>query len=67
MSMIPTQEMRAKIAHMHQRERDGTIRSRDHLQRIPLVVNHENKAQVASVFHSGGAGMYAKPQEYCRK
>lgn len=66
-SMIPTQEMRSKIAYMHAREKDGTLRPRDHLQRIPLVINPNDKAQVASVFNSGGAGMYAKPQEYCRK
>ena len=67
MSMIPTPEMRSKVAYMHAREKDGTIRPRDHLLRIPLVVSHDNKAEIASLFNSGGAGMYAKPQEYCRK
>jgi hypothetical protein len=67
MSMIPSQEMRAKLAYMHARDHDGTLRLRDHLLRMPLVVSHDNEAQVAAVFHSGGAGMFAKPQEYCSK
>lgn len=65
MSMLPSPELRAKVAYMHAREKDGTLRHRDHLLRIPLVVDHNNKAEVASLFNSGGAGMYAKPQEYC--
>ncbi|KAI1085164.1 beta-lactamase family protein [Whalleya microplaca] len=66
MSMIPSLEMRTKIAYMHAREKDGTIRPRDHLLRAPLVVDHKNEAEIASLFHSGGAGMYAKPQEYAQ-
>ncbi|KAI0412800.1 beta-lactamase family protein [Xylaria grammica] len=66
MSMIPTQDMRDKLAYMHTKEQDGTLRPRDHLLRTPLVVDHANEAQVAAVFHSGGAGMFAKPQEYCK-
>lgn len=67
MSMIPTQEMKAKLAYMHVRNPDGTLRPRDHLLRMPLVVDHENKSQVAALFHSGGGGMFANPQEYCSK
>ncbi|RHZ63446.1 serine hydrolase domain-containing protein [Aspergillus thermomutatus] len=44
----------------------GTLRARDHLLRAPLVVDPDNKAEVARVFNSGGAGMFAKPQEYCK-
>lgn len=65
MSMIPTQEMRDKLAYMHAKDQEGTLRPRDHLLRMPLVVSHDNKAEAAAVFHSGGAGMFAKPQEYC--
>lgn len=67
MSMIPTPEMRAKLAYMHAREKDGTLRPRDHLLRSPLVVNPNDSAAVKAVFNSGGAGMFAKPQEYCSK
>ncbi|KAI2623724.1 beta-lactamase family protein [Xylaria nigripes] len=66
MSMLPNSEMRAKLAYMHSRDQDGTLRLREHPLRLPLVVNLDNKAEVASVFHSGGGGLFAKPQEYCR-
>lgn len=67
MSMIPTQEMIAKLAYMHSKDQDGILRPRNHPLRMPLVVSHDNEAQLAAVFHSGGAGMFAKPQEYCSK
>ena len=67
MSMIPTEEMRSKLAYMHQRGTDGTLRSRDHLQRLPTVVNPNDADAVDKIFNSGGAGMFAKPQEYTSK
>ncbi|KAM5342771.1 hypothetical protein ACJ41O_013737 [Fusarium nematophilum] len=66
MSMIPSKDMRSKLAYMHARELDCTLRPRDHLLRQPLVVDPDNKSEVASVFNSGGAGMFAKPQDYCK-
>ncbi|KGO68899.1 Beta-lactamase-like protein [Penicillium italicum] len=65
-SMIPTHDMRQKLAYMNHRNPDGTLRPRDHLLRAPLVVDLENDAEVAGVFNSGGAGLFAKPQEYCK-
>lgn len=62
--MIPTADMKSKMAHMHFRDSEGKIRSRDHLQRLPIVINDSDTATVSGVFNSGGAGMYAKPQEY---
>jgi CubicO group peptidase (beta-lactamase class C family) len=67
MTMFPGQDMRNRLAYMHTRDPDGTIRPRDHLLRIPLVVNPDNVAETRLVFNSGGAGMFAKPQEYCSK
>ncbi|CAG1960200.1 unnamed protein product [Fusarium graminearum] len=64
MSMLPDKEMRSKLAYMHQRDQDGKLRIRDHLQRLPLVIDPDNKAEAASVFNSGGAGMFAQPQQY---
>ncbi|KAI3574091.1 beta-lactamase/transpeptidase-like protein [Fusarium oxysporum f. sp. albedinis] len=64
MSMLPNKAMRSKLAYMHQRDPDGTLRTRDHLQRLPLVIDPDNEAEAASVFNSGGAGMFAQPQEY---
>jgi CubicO group peptidase (beta-lactamase class C family) len=66
MSMIPTEEMRSRLAYMNHRDHDGTLRPQDHLLRAPLVVDLGNQAEVKRVFNSGGAGMFAKPQEYCR-
>lgn len=65
MSMIPSHEMRLKLAYMHSRSPDGTLKPRDHLLRAPLVVDPDNETEVGRIFNSGGAGMFAKPQEYC--
>ncbi|KAF7528922.1 hypothetical protein PCG10_009636 [Penicillium crustosum] len=66
MSMLPSDDMRQRLAYMNHRNPDGTLRPRDHLLRAPLVVDLENDAEVARVFNSGGAGIFAKPQEYCK-
>lgn len=67
MSMFPSKDMQDRLAYMHTRAPDGIIRPRDHLLRIPLVVNPDNVAETRRVFNSGGAGMFARPQEYCSK
>ena len=67
MSMLPTKSMRDRLAFMHSRDNQGTIRPRDHLLRAPLVVDIDDPAQTDTIFNSGGAGMFAKPQEYCSK
>ncbi|KAL3473039.1 beta-lactamase/transpeptidase-like protein [Aspergillus californicus] len=66
MSMIPSHDMRRRLAYMHHRSPDGSLRARDHLLRAPLVVDPDNEAEVARIFNSGGAGMFAKPQDYCK-
>ncbi|CAM1509894.1 Fc.00g002290.m01.CDS01 [Cosmosporella sp. VM-42] len=66
MSMIPSAELRSKLAYMHARDSDGTLRPRDHLQRLPLVIDPNNKEETAKLFNSGGAGMFANPREYCK-
>ncbi|EAU31610.1 conserved hypothetical protein [Aspergillus terreus NIH2624] len=66
MSMIPSHDMRRRLAYMNVRNLDGTLRDRDHLLRAPLVIDPDNKAEVGRLFNSGGAGMFAKPQEYCK-
>ncbi|CZR52725.1 probable beta-lactamase class C and other penicillin binding proteins [Phialocephala subalpina] len=63
-SMFPTQNMKDKLAHMHTRNPDGTISRFDHIQRRPLIVDTDE--QVKECFNSGGAGCFAKPQEYCQ-
>ncbi|KAH8679316.1 beta-lactamase family protein [Ilyonectria robusta] len=66
MSMIPNESMRSRMAHMHARDHDCSLRPRDHLLRIPLVVDLENKDEVRQVFNSGGGGIFATPSEYCK-
>ncbi|EHK20521.1 uncharacterized protein TRIVIDRAFT_83408 [Trichoderma virens Gv29-8] len=66
MSMFPNKDMRSRLAYMHSRAVDGKIRPRDHLLRIPLVVNPDDEFETSRVFNSGGAGMFAKPQEFCK-
>lgn len=65
--MIPSHDMRRRLAYMNIRNGDGSLRARDHLLRAPLVIDPDNKDEVDRVFNSGGAGMFAKPQEYCSK
>lgn len=64
-SMIPTKEMKSKLAYMNQRNTDGSLISRDPLLRRHLVVEAEQ--EISSCFNSGGAGCFAKPQDYCRE
>lgn len=63
--MIPTKSMKSKLAYMNQRNPDGSLMSRDHLLRRPLVV--ETEQEISSCFNSGGAGCFAKPRDYCRE
>lgn len=64
-SMFPTPSMQANLALMNQRAPDGQLSSRDHLLRHPLIVGSPEHNK--TYFNSGGAGCFAKPQEYCRK
>ncbi|KAJ0165676.1 Acyltransferase LovD [Colletotrichum tanaceti] len=63
-NMIPTPWMKAQLAYMHHRRPDGKLVTRDHLLHRPLMVQSEE--EVRGCFNSGGAGLFAKPQEYCR-
>ncbi|KAI6877331.1 hypothetical protein KC318_g22450, partial [Hortaea werneckii] len=63
-NMFPTQHMKEQLACMQQRwpGEPGKCEERDHIMREPLLAqtDHEKK----HIFHSGGAGAYAKPAEY---
>jgi CubicO group peptidase (beta-lactamase class C family) len=65
MSMIPNREMRSRLAYMNFRNAEGKLRGRDHLLRLPLVVDPDNEEEVKRVFNSGGAGMFARVGDYC--
>lgn len=64
-SMLPTASMKANLALMNQRAPDGQLSSRDHPLHRPFIV--QSPEEVKGYFNSGGAGCFAKPQEYCRK
>lgn len=64
-SMFPTPSMKANLAHMNFRNADGRLSEYDHIHRRPLIV--ETKQDIADTLNSGGAGCFAKPQEYARK
>ena len=65
MAMIPSHNMRMRLAYMNHRSADGTLSARNHPLRAPLTLDPDNKDEVTRVFNSGGAGMFAKPQDYC--
>ncbi|KAI9927544.1 hypothetical protein AWENTII_006368 [Aspergillus wentii] len=60
-TFFPTAEMKENMAHMHQRQSDGTLSVTDHLYRYPLLSGSEAKK-----FCMGGAGCFGKPIEYCQ-
>lgn len=63
--MFPTERMKEHLAFMNFKSPEGKLSVRDHLLRQPLVV--EKEGEIKACFNSGGAGIFAKPQEYCRK
>lgn len=62
-SMKPHKEMLENLAYINYRAPDGKLAARDHLLRRPLIPDEENSPKF---LHSGGAGCFASPQEYCR-
>jgi CubicO group peptidase (beta-lactamase class C family) len=64
-SMFPTASMKANLAYMNQRAPSGQLSPRDHPLRRPLIVDSAD--EVKGCLNSGGAGCFAKPQEYCRQ
>lgn len=64
-NMFPTPAMKVNLAHMNCRQKDGKLARYDHIQRRPLIV--ESKEDIKNTLNSGGAGCFAKPQEYARK
>ncbi|KAK3623390.1 hypothetical protein LTR56_021662 [Elasticomyces elasticus] len=56
--------MKAKLAYMNGRGPDGILFPRDHLLHRSLVVTDQE--DISRCSNSGGAGCFAKPQEYCQ-
>lgn len=62
-NMFPTAEMKANLAFMHQRwPGSSDAEERDHLYREPIIAETEHEKK--HIFHSGGAGAFAKPTQY---
>ncbi|KAF1972330.1 beta-lactamase/transpeptidase-like protein [Bimuria novae-zelandiae CBS 107.79] len=62
-SMKPHAEMLRNLAYMHSRVGNGRLSKRDHLLRRPLLPDETHSL---SFLYSGGAGCFARPQEYAQ-
>ena len=60
-TFFPTNAQKSRLVHMSQRMIDGTITSREHVFRLPLVIKAEEQR---SVFNSGGGGCFGEPKEF---
>lgn len=64
MTMTPTPEMRQNLAQVHQRDMStGEIKERNYLYEAGL---YSAEKAANEQFHSGGAGLFAKPVEYVK-
>lgn len=61
-TMFPTPQMKANLAHMHQKT-PGHVRARDHLYRRPLIAT---PAEVPGIYNSAGAGCFGRPTDYAQ-
>lgn len=64
-NMFPTPDMKRNLVSMHQRwpgDPSKKAEERDHLYREPILA--ETPEDRERLFHSGGAGAFAKPAEY---
>jgi hypothetical protein len=65
--MFPTDEMKKKLAYMNARSlTDGSLSlaRNGHLNRRPLYAS--TKEEIDGTFHAGGAGCFARPNQYCQ-
>lgn len=64
-NFFPTADMKRNLAFMHQKwpgDPSQKSEERDHILREPLMADTAEERE--RLFHSGGAGCYAKPAEY---
>ena len=66
MNMFPTQEMLTKLCYMNKRSPEGklSLNEAGHLNRKPLYA--KTKEEIDTTFNAGGAGLFARPVEYCQ-
>ena len=63
-TMFPTPQMRADLAHMHQKSATAIghhVRARDHPYRRPLIAS---TGEQPFVYNSAGAGCFARPTDF---
>ncbi|CAO2657568.1 Nn.00g036940.m01.CDS01 [Neocucurbitaria sp. VM-36] len=63
-TFFPTKDVQKTLAHMHQRDPEGQVKEREHLLTAPF--SQTTKEQQDKFAQSGGAGLYAKPNEYVK-
>lgn len=61
LTMVPSAQMKDRLVHLWQRSADGRLSRRVIPLSRPLSTD---PAEVADVFHSGGAGLFGSIQEY---
>lgn len=65
MGFLPTQQMRENLVSANQLQADGSVQEIDHPSRRAIFFADEPDAK-DKIFQSGGAGLFAKPSEYCK-
>ncbi|KAF4540776.1 Beta-lactamase [Lasiodiplodia theobromae] len=63
-SMFPTAEMLKNLAYFHFKHHDSSVTEQDHVLRRSLMAR--TPEEQARIFNSGGAGIFARPVEYCQ-
>lgn len=65
-NMFPTPDMLSKLAWMNKRTPDGKLYPNEagHINRKSLYA--KTKAEIETTFNAGGAGLFARPVEYCQ-
>lgn len=66
-TMLPTEDMKNRLASMHQRSPDGTLKLREGSHIMGASLDAMNSGEANTVFQSGGAGCFGVPSEYCSK
>lgn len=66
-TMFPNEDMKNRLALMHQRSPDGSLKLREgnHIMKAPL--DAKTPEEINAIFNSGGGGLYGVPSEYCSR
>ncbi|KAI1436814.1 beta-lactamase family protein [Xylaria sp. CBS 124048] len=65
-AVLPDREMKAKLAPMHARNQDGTLKLQGQPYQRALDIDLDNKEEVAAFYHSAGAAIFSNASEYCK-